>query len=157
MGPGTGRGSGLRPGSRLQLGGRWVACLGGTQEQTDRWLWGRVVGCPPGRLGPGAHRHSSPAGVTPLISRRETEAAVFFPAPRRAGGAGVSHPTPGPSDTTTLFPALVLQPAVARARAPVWDPRWLGGALSAALLSVHPWSHLGTLGWTLAVPGGALR
>lgn len=78
MGPGTGRGSGLRPGSRLQLGGRWVACLGGTQEQTDRWLWGRVVGCPPGRLGPGAHRHSSPAGVTPLISRRETEAAVCF-------------------------------------------------------------------------------
>lgn len=36
LGAGTGRGSGLRTGSRLQPGGPQAAGLGGTQERTDR-------------------------------------------------------------------------------------------------------------------------
>ena len=125
LGAGTGRGSGLRTGSRLQPGGPQAAGLGGTQEQTDRQTaaeW--EVERPPGRLGLGAGPHRRPLplpGETPRWGSAH---------PSHRGGQGKLAWEPGPSDVTCPQPWCFGPRGSGRGEASAEDARGLGGALS---------------------------
>lgn len=149
LGAGTGRGSGLRTGSRLQPGGPQAAGLGGTQEQTDRQTaaeW--EVERPPGRLGLGAGPHRRPLPLPGETPRRGSAH------PSHRGGQGKLAWEPGPSDVTCPQPWCFGPRGSGRGEASAEDARGLGGALSVTRWLVQCWASPWHLAWPLAVSGG---
>ena len=111
LGAGTGRGSGLRTGSRLQPGGPQAAGLGGTQEQTGRQTaaeW--EVKRPPGRLSLGAGPHRRPSH----FQVRNRGGGQLIPVTKE--GRGSWHGSPAPLTSRSPSPGAVAHVAVGKER-----------------------------------------
>lgn len=107
LGPGTGRGSGLHTGSRLQPGG--------TQGQTDRWLPGGEVEC--------AHRGSTPQCWSCL--RAPQASPLTYPVEKPRQGWLVPVPREGRRSWPWTQAHLISHSPSPWSCSPTWKwPRW---------------------------------